>query len=188
MPSLSSIPKSWVADPLQHSIGRCNFHAYNRLNFSAMPRQSKPGELTLQAKNVPETSATLQGVDLGSLGGGFEHDIAAGLTPLPTKQPTQLQSPPTSPRPIHSSNRDTSRSFLSSFKSRPAQGDQEKDSRQSKQKEEEYRPNTSSVSKIYHLRNNPGSTPSLSLVGSDENMRRESADGEYNLGQYGVIQ
>jgi hypothetical protein len=154
-----------------------------------MPRHSKPSELTLQAKNGPENGATsreninLQGVDLGSLGGGFEHDIAAGLTPLPTKTSnTQLQSPPTSPRPINSSSRDSSKSIFSSFKSRPAPADQGKDGRQGKDRDEEYRPNTSSVSKIYHLRNNPGSTPELSLVGSNDNMRKDSTDGKSSFG------
>lgn len=147
-----------------------------------MPRQSKPAELTLQAKggsshNAPNSSPiNLEGVDLGSFGGGFEHDIAAGLTPLPKDLPQS----PLSPR--DSSSREPSKGFLSSLKSRVAsEQEQKKDSRQAKDREDEFRPNTSSMSKIYHLRNNPGSTPELSLVGSNENMRKSSIESKSEL-------
>ena len=87
-----------------------------------MPRHSKPADLALQNGNGlqngvqpgPNSSPmNLQGVDLGSFGGGFEHDVAAGLTPLPA----QPQSPPGSPRSA-AHNRDPSKNFLSNFKSR----------------------------------------------------------------------
>lgn len=145
-----------------------------------MPRQSKPAELTLQAQggthNAPNSSPiNLEGVDLGSFGGGFEHDIAAGLTPLPKDLPQS----PLSPRMTHSSSKEPSKGFLSSLKSRVAsEQEQKKDTRQAKDREDEYRPNTSSMSKIYHLRNNPGSTPELSLVGSNENMRKDSIESK----------
>lgn len=146
-----------------------------------MPRQSKPAELTLQAQNGSHNAANsspinLEGVDLGSFGGGFEHDIAAGLTPLPKDLPQS----PISPRATHSSGREPSKGFLSSLKSRVgSEQEQKRDTRQAKDREEEYRPNTSSMSKIYHLRNNPGSTPELSLVGSNENMRKDSIESKF---------
>lgn len=154
----------------------------NRLSF-AMPRQSKPAELTLQAKNGTHNAANsspinLEGVDLGSFGGGFEHDIAAGLTPLPKDLPQS----PLSPRATHSSSsREPSKGFLSSLKNKnrvASEQEQKKDTRQAKDKEDEYRANTGSMSKIYHLRNNPGSTPELSLVGSNENMRKDSIESK----------
>jgi hypothetical protein len=43
--------------------------------------------------------------------------------------------------------------------------------------DDELRPNSSSMQKIYHLRKNPGSTPELSLVGSKENVRKGSSEG-----------
>lgn len=150
-----------------------------------MPRHSKPSELALQNGNGPQNGVqpgpnsspmNLQGVDLGSFGGGFEHDLAAGLTPLPA----QPQSPPGSPRTA-AHNRDPSKNFLSNFKNRisPEQEQrQKKDLRQGSHEDDECRPGTSSMSKIYHLRKNPGSTPELSLVGSQDNVRKESTDGE----------
>lgn len=145
-----------------------------------MPRQSKPAELTLQANagthNASNSSPiNLEGVDLGSFGDSFEHDIAAGLTPLPKDLPQS----PLSPRAPYSSGREPSKGFLSSLKSRVASEQEvKKETRPAKDKEDEYRPNTSSMSKIYHLRNNPGSTPELSLVGSNENMRKDSIESK----------
>ncbi|KAF2166655.1 hypothetical protein M409DRAFT_23286 [Zasmidium cellare ATCC 36951] len=148
-----------------------------------MPRHSKPSELALQNGNGPQNGVqpgpnsspmNLQGVDLGSFGGGFEHDVAAGLTPLPA----QPQSSPGSPRSA-AHNRDPSKNFLSNFKSRisPEQEQkQKKDSRQGSHEDDECRPGTSSMSKIYHLRKNPGSTPELSLVGSQDNVHKDTTD------------
>ncbi|CAK4029439.1 uncharacterized protein RCC_04181 [Lecanosticta acicola] len=154
-----------------------------------MPRQSKPSELSLQAQNgSSKTIATgannspgvnLQGVDLGSFGGGFEHDVASGLTPLPPQ--SAPQSPPGSPRLQHGQSRDSSKTFLSNFKNRispDSEQKQKKDSRQGSSEDSEYRPSTSSMSKVYHLRNNPGSTPELSLVGSNENTGKEQTPGD----------
>lgn len=117
----------------------------------------------------------LQGVDLASFGGGFEHDVASGLTPLPALP----NSPPSSPRVAQ--KRDPSKSILSNFKSRISPDmdpKAKKDSRQGRDEQDDYRPGTSSVSKIYHLRRNPGSTPELSLVGSHENIHRDATDGK----------
>ena len=155
-----------------------------------MPRHQKPSELALQSKNHgpangvqpgPNSSPmNLQGVDLGSFGGGFEHDVAAGLTPLPSLP----ASPPGSPRQATHRDRDPSKSFLTNFKSRISpeqeQRQQKKDSRQGSNEDAD-RPPTSSTnrmaSKIYTLRRN-GSTPELSLVGSNEKLRKDSAEGK----------
>ena len=152
----------------------------------AMPRSSKPrpSELTINLKSDlqkskdedspdPKSSPMgFEGIDLSSLGG----DIGSGqlgLTSLPPLPP----SAPSSPK--HS--RDPSKNFLSNFKNRTAteqeQREQDKQSRRAKD-DDEYRPGSSSMSKIYHLRKNPGSTPELSLVGSAENVRKQSGEGE----------
>ncbi|EME39621.1 hypothetical protein DOTSEDRAFT_75315 [Dothistroma septosporum NZE10] len=157
-----------------------------------MPRHQKPSELALQSKTrgsangsiqpAPNSSPmNLQGVDLGSFGGGFEHDVAAGLTPLPSLP----ASPPGSPR--QANQRDPSKSFLTNFKSRISpeqeQRQQKKELRQESNEEDaESRPPTSSTnsmaSKVYTLRRN-GSTPELSLVGSSEKLRKDSAEDRH---------
>lgn len=138
-----------------------------------MPRHPKPTELALHnGQNggvIPGPNSSpmnLQGVDLTSFGGGFEHDVAAGLTPLPPLP----NSPPSSPRTTQGQGRN----FLNTFKKQEPR--QQSNSRQGSNEDE--RPNTSSMSKIYHLRKNPGSTPELSLVGSNENVHKETTEGE----------
>lgn len=156
-----------------------------------MPRQPKPSDLNFHTKigvengfqTGPQSSPmNLQGVDLGSFGGGFEYDVAAGLTPLPREKSMHPQSPPGSPR-MH--NRESSKNILSTFKNKisPDQ-EQKKESRHGKNEKEECRPATSSMSKIYHLRNNPGSAPSLSLVESQEDGGERSSEGESNCWDY----
>lgn len=145
-----------------------------------MPRHPKPTELALQSINGqndvisgPNSSPmNLQGVDLTSFGGGFEHDVAAGLTQLPPLP----NSPPTSPRIAQGPGRN----FLGNFKKQEQR--QQAISRQGTHHEDE-RPGTSSMSKIYHLRKNPGSTPELSLVGSNENVHKDNSEGKrVNIG------
>lgn len=150
-----------------------------------MPRHPKPQELKLSERGIRENRVqpgpnsspiNLQGVDLGSFGGGFEHDVAAGLTPLPKDQPKYSQSPPASPR---AHNRESSKNLLSSFRNKLTNEQEErKHSRQVRTEKDEYRPATSSMSKIYHLRNNPGSTPELSLVGSQEAISKRSSESK----------
>lgn len=139
-----------------------------------MPRSPKPSELTINLKSASETAQDSQGpntspinVDLSSFGGDFTSPLTS-LPPLPS-------SPPTSPR----HQRDPSKNFLSNFKNRivPEPEQQQSQVRQVRNEHEAYPPGSSSMSKIYHLRKNPGSTPELSLVGSAENLSK-SGDGE----------
>lgn len=144
-----------------------------------MPRQpQKPSTLKTdiaKAKDgdeLPPKSSpmTLEGIDLSSFSGDVSSQITS-LPPLPS-------SPPHSP-PRH--NRESSRKLLVNLKSRTGSEPQPRERsqmRQTAKDDEEYRPNSSSMSKIYHLRKNPGSTPELSLVGSAENARRQSSEGE----------
>ena len=157
------------------------------VHTSTMPRQSKPkpSALTIDSKAEPEmkkdgdspdpksSPMNLEGIDLSSFGGDIGPDFAT-LPPLPQSPPLQPPSPP-------SHKRDPSRTFLTNFKTRRSpeqeQRDQRSQIRQVKD-DSEYRPGSSSMSKIYHLRKDPGSTPELSLLGSAENVRKRSSEGE----------
>lgn len=149
------------------------------------PAKTKPANLTLNSQPervVPKSEDTpppasanspmdLQGIDLSSFGGDFS-------TPLITL-PALPQSPPTSPR----IGKESQKGFLN-FKSR-LNSEQEQRAEPPQKRlvkdDDDYRPGSSSVSKIYHLRKNPGSTPELSLVGSAEAERKQSDDGEFNF-------
>jgi hypothetical protein len=116
----------------------------------------------------------LQGIDLSSFGGDIGMDGAA-LPPLPQSPPlTQLEE----------QYLDTPKASTTTFgaKSRTASETEVKEPPRSQirhaKDDDELRPNSSSMSKIYHLRKNPGSTPELSLVGSKENVRRQSTEGK----------
>ncbi|KAK4546030.1 hypothetical protein LTR36_002167 [Oleoguttula mirabilis] len=141
-----------------------------------MPRSPRPTDLTINLKSASETAQTSSGpntspinVDLSSFGGDFTGTLTS-LPPLPS-------SPPTSPR----HQRDPSKNFLSNFKNRtvPEHEQQQSQIRQVKEDDEAYRPGSSSMSKIYHLRKNPGSTPELSLVGSAESVGK-SGDADHS--------
>ncbi len=151
----------------------------------AMPRQAKPkpADLTINANVAPASTRgnatpdpksspmNLQGIDLSSFGGDIGMDIES-LPPLP-------QSPPIPPSPgLH--KREHSASGTNGVKSRTKSEAETRDQRSLRQvkDDEDFRPSSSSMSKIYHLRKNPGSTPELSLVGSKENARKQSNEGE----------
>lgn len=151
-----------------------------------MPRQSKskPAELTINSK-VPQLTKpdgspdpksspmNLEGIDLSSFGGDIGMDGVA-LPPLP-------QSPPIERSPGQHT-RDPSKAGVVGVKSRAISEPEIKESRtqiRQVKDDEELRPSSSSVSKIYHLRKNPGSTPELSLVGSKENVQKQQIEGEF---------
>jgi len=145
-----------------------------------MPRQAKQRELTLNLKPTTDTSGSSSlpdtspiNVDLSTFGGDFSSTGGSQLTSLPPLP----SSPPTSPR---QHNRDPSKNFLNNFRSRqsPEQQQQRGQIRQVRDEDDAYRPGNSSMSKIYHLRKNPGSTPELSLVGSAESVGK-AADGKW---------
>ena len=154
---------------------------------TAMPRHTNPKDLTINLTAVEAQNATperpisspiaLEGIDLSSIEGGV------GLTSLPALP----SSPPTSPgRP-----KEPSKNILSSFRpGKPRdrsrdrtlkeQQDPHSQARQVRE-DDEYRPGSSSMSKIYHLRKAPGSTPELSLVGSAENVAKSNNEGTWAL-------
>ena len=158
---------------------------------AAMPRQSKskPAGLTINPKpdlerrkdkdgDSPDPKSSpmnLQGIDLSSFGGDVGPDYAT-LPPLP-------QSPPLMPPPSPRTRSDPSRSVVTNFKTRIPPESEQKERGQVRQvkDDDEYRPGSSSMSKIYHLRKNPGSTPELSLVGSAENVSKQSVEGESKI-------
>ncbi|KAI7693548.1 hypothetical protein KC353_g18475, partial [Hortaea werneckii] len=144
-----------------------------------MPRHGKPAELTINLKSATDTSHTTSRpksspieVDLSSFGG----DLGSPQQDHSGAKAHSSSSPSSSPR----HNRDPSRNFLSNFKSKKAP-EQELEQprtqvRRAKEGDDEYRPGSSSMSKVYHLRNNPGSTPELSLVGSADNVSKNGDD------------
>ena len=147
-----------------------------------MPRQAKPkpADLTINlntdreilkddASPDPNTSPmNLQGIDLSSFGGDFGPSLM-DLPPLPLSPP-----PPSSPR-----FQDPLKTIPSTSKTR-AEQEQRADPprRRGTKDDDEYPPGSGSMSKIYHLRKNPGSTPELSLVGSAENVGKLPSEGE----------
>ncbi|KAK3700143.1 hypothetical protein LTR37_016146 [Vermiconidia calcicola] len=150
-----------------------------------MPRQSKPkpAELSITPAAGPQKSKTVEspdprsspldlaGIDLSSFGGDIGPEFAT-LPPLP-------QSPPIPQSPGH--QRDQSKTSAYHAKGRSASEQEPRGQIRQVKDDEEYRPGSSSMSKIYHLRKAPGSTPELSLLGSAENIRKQS--GEMNAGQ-----
>lgn len=151
-----------------------------------MPRQSKPkpAGLTINPKTElerrrdgdspdPKSSPiNLEGIDLSSFGGDIGPEFA-NLPPLP-------QSPPLMPPPSPGHRRDPSKTAVNNFKTRisPEQEQRERGQVRQVKDDSDYRPASSSMSKIYHLRKNPGSTPELSLVGSAENVSKHTVEGE----------
>ena len=119
----------------------------------------------------------LEGVDLSSIEGGIgglSHHNARGL------------SPPRSPR----HNRDQSNNSITGVmagKTREPSADRLKEQRdprsqaQQSREAEDHRPGSSSMSKIYHLRKAPGSTPELSLVGSAESVAKDGNNGKWRI-------
>lgn len=141
--------------------------------------KTKPANLTIDAtkskEDVPTPQASplmdLQGIDLSSFGG----DFSANLISLPALQ----QSIPTSPTIAQDAS---SKSFKPALNNRTTSELEQRAElpppRKLAKDDDEFRPNSSSMSKIYHLRKNPGSTPELSLVGSAESVRKKSDDSK----------
>lgn len=140
-----------------------------------MPRTANPNNLKIDLQSesekdvVPAPNSSpmnLHGVDITSMEGGV------GLTSLPP-----LPASPTSPR----HNRDPSKSFFGNYKASMSQTRIQPEPQQGSIRKvsegEDDRPGSSAMSRVYHLRNNPGSTPELSLVGSTESFGKEE-DGE----------
>ena len=144
----------------------------------------------------------LQGVDLSSLGGPFapEADATGAATansnsnntsnsnsnsnskPSPLHPSSSSSSPPLSPRLF---DRGPSRNFFGNFKAKRSPPPVEEQQQQRTDTPgsngaaahgEELRPGTSSLSKVYHLRKAPGSTPELSLVAGGETHRKTSSE------------
>ena len=150
-----------------------------------MPKspKPKPAGLTINLKtdhirsqedDAPDTNGSpmdLQGIDLSSFGGDFG--------PGPLDLPPLPLSPPSSPGHAREPSKsmplpNTARSRTISEQEQRAEPPQRKQAKD----DEEVRPNSGSMSKIYHLRKHPGSTPELSLVGSAENVGKQSSEGE----------
>lgn len=158
-----------------------------------MPRHgSNPKDLTINLtavddRRVPRdrpisSPIALEGVDLSSIDGGV------GLTSLPPLPASPPASSPTSRKPS------ASKSILDTLKTRSREVSRERSRDQAPQsladrdrqarrmQEQEGRlPESSSMSKIYHLRKAPGSTPELSLVGSAESVAKSQNESMYTV-------
>jgi hypothetical protein len=150
-----------------------------------MPRHGNPKELTINLtaeddRNAPRdrpnsSPIALEGVDLSSIDGGIGH------ASLPASPPASSSSP---------RKTSTSKSILSTFKNRSREASRErsreralqeqqdsKDQARCMQEQEGHVPETGSMSKVYHLRKAPGSTPELSLVSSAESVAKGQNEG-----------
>nr|OQO24349.1 hypothetical protein B0A51_05576 [Rachicladosporium sp. CCFEE 5018] len=150
-----------------------------------MPRHPNPRDLTIDSEILEKPHAiserpvsspiALEGIDLSSIEGGI------GLTSLPPLP----SSPPTSPglkkRPsqgILERFRPGSSSGLSKG-AMDGQADAREQGQEKKEKEnDDPRAGGGSMSKIYHLKKAPGSTPELRLVGGGENGSKSSTEAE----------
>lgn len=153
-----------------------------------MPRHGNPKELTINLTAVDDRHAprdrpisspiALEGIDLSSIDGGI------GLTSLP---PLPASPPASSPSSRKTS---ASKSLLSTLKSRSREVSRERSRERALQEQQESKnqvrrmqeqdgrlPESGSMSKIYHLRKAPGSTPELSLVSSAESVAKAQNEG-----------
>lgn len=174
--------KVHTSPPMQHIASRA---ADLR---TIMPRHGNPKELTINLTAVDDRHAprdrpvsspiALEGVDLSSIDGGI------GLTSLPAL--------PASPPASSPSSRKTSasKSILSTFKSRSREASEERSRERALQEQQESKnqarrmqeqegrvPENGSMSKVYHLRKAPGSTPELSLVSSADSAAKTQDEG-----------
>lgn len=153
-----------------------------------MPRHGNPKELTINLTAVDDRHAprdrpisspiALEGIDLSSIDGGV------GLTSLP---PLPASPPASSPSSRKTS---ASKSLLNNLKSRSREASRERSRERALQEQQNPKsqarrmqdqegrlPESSSMSKIYHLRKAPGSTPELSLVSSAEGVVKGQNEG-----------
>lgn len=141
-----------------------------------MPRQAKPADLDLHGVDGRSAGAS-QGsspinVDISTFGGDF-----GGSAQNETSSPKSVaKSPPTSPR----LGRDSARTFFGGTRNKSTKEEPKSNAPYVGDEDENIRPGTSNISKIYHLKKNPGSTPELNLVGSgDSTSRLADEQGEW---------
>lgn len=153
---------------------------------TTMPRNAKPDALQLSLDNVTtKTSASrpnsspiaLEGIDLSSIEGSFTFSLSS-LPPLPSS-PAPLSSPPEYRDPVKN-QLDTTLLNNKSSERLPLTSEQVDTLWPGWEDEDVLRPSSSSMSKIYHLRKAPGSTPELSLVGSADSVSKSTLDGTYS--------
>ena len=142
-----------------------------------MPRHANPKELTINLTAVDDRHAprdrpvsspiALEGIDLSSIDGGIGQ---SSLPALPASPPASSPS---------SRKTSASKSILSTFNKGTALQEQQEAKKQARrmQEQEGRVPETGSMSKVYHLRKAPGSTPELSLVSSAESVAKGQNEG-----------
>lgn len=117
----------------------------------------------------------LEGVDLSSIEGSFSPSLLPPLpfSPPPLEPNTQFNDP---------SKNNPNGALVQAPQSAEDESQQSSetavDRGQFMRDDEVLRPSSSSMSKIYHLRKAPGSTPELSLVGSADSVTKAPLEGE----------
>lgn len=158
-----------------------------------MPRHGNPKELTINLTAVDDRHAppdrpisspiALEGIDLSTIDGGVG---LTSLPPLPASPPDSSPSSRKTSAPkgilntLKSRSREVSRERSRERSSQDQQRDTNKQPRQM-QEQEGRLPESSSMSKIYHLRKAPGSTPELSLVSSADGAAKGQNEGMHKI-------
>lgn len=150
-----------------------------------MPRHENPRDIRLKlsvdnttTRPVPRPNSSpiaLRGIDLSSIEGSFP---LSSLPPLPASPPPHGSSPPFGDPAKSTIDGALTRLDSREDPDRPDDSGPAHTRQHLRDEDEALRPSSSSMSKIYHLRKAPGSTPELSLVGTADNVAKTPLEGE----------
>ena len=157
-----------------------------------MPRHVNPKELTINLTAVDDRHAphdrpisspiALAGIDLSSIDGGIGQSSLPALPASPPASSPSSRKASASESILASFNKTRSRETSSERSEQTALQEQQEAKNQARrmQEQEGRVPETGSMSKVYHLRKAPGSTPELSLVSSAESVAKGQDEGTRN--------
>jgi len=157
-----------------------------------MPRHGNPKELTINLTAVDDRHAprdrpisspiALEGIDLSSIDGGIGHSALPALPASPPASSPSSRKTSASKSILSTFNKSQSRENSSERSEKTALQEQQESKNQARrmQEQEGRVPETGSMSKVYHLRKAPGSTPELSLVSSAESVAKGQNEGTQN--------
>ena len=154
-----------------------------------MPRHANPKELTINLTAVDDrhdprdrpisSPIALEGIDLSSIDGGIGQSSLPALPASPPASSPSSRKTSASKSILGSFNNTRSREISSDQSEGTALQEQQEAKKQARrmQEQEGRVPETGSMSKVYHLRKAPGSTPELSLVSSAESVAKGQNEG-----------
>jgi len=154
-----------------------------------MPRHGNPKELTIHLtadddRHAPRdrpisSPIALEGIDLSSIDGGIGHSPLPALPASPPASSPSSRKTSASKSILATLNNTRSRENSRERSAERALQEQQeaKDQARRVQEQEGRVPETGSMSKVYHLRKAPGSTPELSLVSSAESVAKGQNEG-----------